>query len=107
MRTIFETYLQVGSIGALIPALREQGVRPKGRRLADGRIIAADEFMRGPLGHLLRNRCYVGEVAYRGEVHKGEHDADPRPGPVRRRPGQTFRTEGPAQHGADSIVASV
>ena len=75
VRTIFETYLHVGSIGALIPALREQGVRPKGRQLADGRIVAADEFMRGPLGHLLRNRCYVGEIAYRGEVHKGEHDA--------------------------------
>lgn len=75
VRTIFATYLQVGSIGALIAALREQGVRPKGRRLADGRIVAAEEFTRGPLGHLLRNRCYVGEISYRGEVHKGEHDA--------------------------------
>ena len=75
VRTIFETYLHVGSIGALIHALREQGIRPRGRRLADGRIVAADEFMRGPLGHLLRNRCYVGEIAYRGEVHKGEHEA--------------------------------
>jgi hypothetical protein len=29
--------------------------------------------MVGPLAHLLKNRFYVGEVAYRGEVHPGEH----------------------------------
>ncbi len=30
--------------------------------------------MVGPLGHILKNRCYVGEVVYRGEVHRGEHE---------------------------------
>jgi site-specific DNA recombinase len=29
----------------------------------------------GPLAHLLKNRFYIGEVTYRGEVHRGEHDA--------------------------------
>jgi hypothetical protein len=29
--------------------------------------------MMGPLAHILKNRFYVGEVAYRGEVHEGEH----------------------------------
>jgi site-specific DNA recombinase len=29
--------------------------------------------MVGPLAHLLKNRFYIGEVAYRGEVHPGEH----------------------------------
>ena len=29
----------------------------------------------GPLAHMLKNRMYVGAVAYRGEVHKGEHPA--------------------------------
>ena len=28
--------------------------------------------MVGPLAHLLKNRFYIGEVAYRGEVHPGE-----------------------------------
>ena len=27
----------------------------------------------GPLAHLLKNRFYLGEVVYRGEVHKDEH----------------------------------
>jgi hypothetical protein len=30
--------------------------------------------MVGPLAHMLKNRFYVGEVAYRGEVHPGEHE---------------------------------
>ena len=30
--------------------------------------------MIGPLAHLLKNRFYVGEVVYKGEVHKGEHE---------------------------------
>ncbi len=30
--------------------------------------------MVGPLAHLLKNRFYVGEVVYKGEVHKGEHE---------------------------------
>ena len=29
--------------------------------------------MVGPLAHMLKNRFYLGEVAYRGEIHKGEH----------------------------------
>jgi hypothetical protein len=28
----------------------------------------------GALAHLLKNRFYIGEVAYRGEVHRGEHE---------------------------------
>ena len=28
--------------------------------------------MVGPLAHLLKNRFYVGEVVYKGKVHKGE-----------------------------------
>ena len=28
----------------------------------------------GSLAHLLKNRFYLGEVLYRGEVHRGEHE---------------------------------
>ena len=31
--------------------------------------------MVGPLAYLLKNRFYVGDVVYKGEVHKGEHGA--------------------------------
>ena len=29
----------------------------------------------GALAHLLRNRFYIGEIDYRGEIHAGEHEA--------------------------------
>ena len=41
-------------------------------RLATGSTINPTRFMVGPLAYLLKNRFYVGEVVYRGEVHPGE-----------------------------------
>jgi recombinase len=38
------------------------------------RHVAGGLLSVGPLAHLLKNRFYIGEVAYRGEVHKGEHE---------------------------------
>ena len=73
VRKIFEDYLRLGSIGELAASLEGEGVRPKPRMLANGTTIAAERFMVGPLAHLLKNRFYIGEVVYRGEIHKGEH----------------------------------
>jgi hypothetical protein len=73
VRKIFEGYLRLGSISALAASLNGDGIRPKPRRLANGRTVAAACYRVGPLAHLLRNRFYVGEVAYRGEIHPGEH----------------------------------
>jgi DNA invertase Pin-like site-specific DNA recombinase len=74
VRKIFADYLRLGSIGELAAALEKESVRPRPRVLANGTAIAADRFMVGPLAHLLKNRFYVGEVVYKGEVHKGEHE---------------------------------
>ena len=70
---IYADYLRLGSIGALAAALEGEGVKPKPRMLANGTTIAAPRFMVGPLAHILKNRFYIGEVAYRGDIHKGEH----------------------------------
>jgi DNA invertase Pin-like site-specific DNA recombinase len=74
VKKIFADYLRLGSIGELAAALDREGVRPRPRKLASGKIIAAERFMVGPLAHMLKNRFYVGEIAYRGEIHKGEHE---------------------------------
>src|SRR5437588_12295967 len=68
-------YVELGSVGALARALDSAGVKPKPRQLANGESKAAERYTIGPLAHMLKNRLYVGEVAYRGEVHKGEHPA--------------------------------
>jgi hypothetical protein len=75
VRRIFALYIELGSVGALARALDSQGVKPKPRQLANGNKVAAERYTTGPLAHMLKNRFYVGEVAYRGEVHKGEHPA--------------------------------
>ena len=73
VRKIFADYLRLGSVAALAISLDAEGIRPKPRRLANGGFVQAKRFMVGPLAHMLKNRFYVGEVAYRGEVHPGEH----------------------------------
>jgi site-specific DNA recombinase len=73
VRAIFRRYLALGSIGLLIVDLHSQGVRPRSRIGPGGAPNHSTHFMVGPLAHLLKNRFYIGEVAYRGEVHPGEH----------------------------------
>ena len=72
VRTIFRRYLALGSIGLLIVDLHQRGVRPRPRISPDKATIRPTHFMVGPLAHLLKNRFYIGEVAYRGEIHPGE-----------------------------------
>jgi site-specific DNA recombinase len=74
VRTIFTLYLELGSVGALIAELDQRSIRIKVNGRRDGRHSGGIRFGVGTLAHLLKNRCYIGEVAYRGEVHRGEHE---------------------------------
>jgi DNA invertase Pin-like site-specific DNA recombinase len=74
VRTIFTRYLELGSVRALAEDLDRRGIRSKPRRLSDGRTIGGGRFGVGALAHLLKNRFYIGEVVYRGNVHRGEHE---------------------------------
>ena len=74
VRKIFGDYLRLGSIGELAASLEREGIKPRPRFLANGRTIAAERFMVGPLAHLLKNRFYIGEVVYQGETNRGEHE---------------------------------
>src|SRR5712671_3108073 len=73
VRAIFQLYLELGSLGHVMPELRRRGLVTKARALRDGRTIGGIPFTRGPLAHLLRNRFYIGEVVYREEICPGEH----------------------------------
>ena len=73
VRTIFQRYLALGSIGQLIEDLAMRGVTPRERK--DGEHDSTPRrFMMGPLAHILKNRFYVGDVVYRGEVYQGQHE---------------------------------
>jgi site-specific DNA recombinase len=73
VRTIFRRYLDLGSVGLLLADLRERGVVTKVRQLSEGRTVGGIPFTRGPLAYLLRNRFYIGEVVFRGEICPAEH----------------------------------
>jgi hypothetical protein len=50
--------------------LRKRGIVTKVRTLRTGETIGGVPFTRGSLAHLLRNRLYISEVAFKGEVLK-------------------------------------
>src|SRR5712675_750215 len=75
VRTIFRRYLELGSLNLLMADLRERGIVTKVRSLKTGRTVGGIPFTRGPLAHFLRNRFYIGEVAFKGEVLPGEQPA--------------------------------
>jgi site-specific DNA recombinase len=74
VRTIFTRYLELGSIGALLAELDRRGIRTKVNGRRDGGRSGGICFGVGSLAHLLKNRFYIGEITYRGEVHHGEHE---------------------------------
>src|SRR5215472_8570229 len=75
VRLIYRRYLELGSLNRLMADLRARGILTKVRSLKTGRTIGGIPFTRGPLAHLLRNRFYIGEVAFKGEILPGEQPA--------------------------------
>jgi site-specific DNA recombinase len=73
VRLIFRLYLALGSIGALAEELDRRAIRTGGGQCSKGRSMAGGRFGVGALAYLLKNRVYIGEVVYRGDVHRGEH----------------------------------
>lgn len=73
--TIFQRYLEFGSLNPFMADLRARGIISKVRKLKTGTTAGGIPFTRGPLAHLLRNRFYIGEVMYKGEILKGEQPA--------------------------------
>ena len=75
VKSIFRNYLKFGSLNRLMAELRNQGIVTKVRTLKTGETVGGIPFTRGSLAHLLRNRFYIGEVSFKGEVLQGEQPA--------------------------------
>ena len=74
VRSIFRSYLALGSLNRVLADLRQKGIVTKVRTLKTGRTVGGIPFTR-PLAYLLRNRFYIGEVVFKGEVFPGEQPA--------------------------------
>ena len=103
VRTIFRSYLELGSLNLLMADLRKRGIVTKVRTLKSGETVGGIPFTRGPLAHLLRNRFYIGEVVFKGETLAGRAAGHRRPRPVRCRSGQAGRA---AEQSQDSRGSS-
>jgi DNA invertase Pin-like site-specific DNA recombinase len=71
VRSIFQRYLELGSVNRLVIELRKRNATSKLRKLANGTTRGGVPFTQGPLFYMLRNRFYLGEVVYKGEIHPG------------------------------------
>ncbi|WP_309775074.1 recombinase family protein [Nitrobacter vulgaris] len=72
VRHIFTRYLELGSVRALMRDLKDRDIVSRRRVLKTGAIRGGVPFGCGALFHLLRNRFYVGEVNYKGQICPGE-----------------------------------
>ena len=75
VRSIFERYLELKSVHALVSDLAERGIVSKRRVGRRGRTSGGLPFSRGALFHLLRNPIYRGQIVHKGEVFEGRHEA--------------------------------
>ena len=75
VRKIMRLYLESANVLDLADKLQRQGIVSKQRVARDGQLKGGVPFSRGALHHMLSNRTYVGEVAHRGKIYPGEHEA--------------------------------
>ena len=75
VRHIFQRYLELGTVRALLEDLRGSGVVTKSQVMRDGNIRGGVPFSRGALHHFLKNRIYRGDIIHHDKVYPGEHDA--------------------------------
>jgi hypothetical protein len=75
VRLIYRRYLELGGVNALVRDLKDRSIRTKTRLRSTGLTHGGIPFERGSLFYLLRNRFYIGEVKYKGEILPGEQPA--------------------------------
>ncbi len=75
VRRIFELYLELGGVGAVVQELRFLGIFMKRWTVKSGREQGGNAFDKNTLNSLLRNPLFVGYVRAGDEVVEGEHEA--------------------------------
>ena len=75
VRRIYARYLALGCVRKLQAELAAKGVRSRVRKSRAGRKSGGVPYSRGALYDILQSRLYLGEIAHRGAVYQGQHDA--------------------------------
>jgi site-specific DNA recombinase len=74
VRWMFRRYLELGSMSLLLEEVNRLGIRTRIQTLSNGRKRGGVAYGTGPLAYLLRNRCYVGEILHRDQIHAADHE---------------------------------
>lgn len=75
VRLIYRLYLELKCVHQLKRELDRRGMVSKVRVSQTGTQTGGVRFFRGALYCLLKNRLYRGEIAYRGAIYPGQHEA--------------------------------
>jgi hypothetical protein len=75
VRSMFQRYLELGSVPALARELKAQGHGSKAWHSRGGNKRGGRPLGCGPIYYILQNRLYRGEVTHRGKAFAGDHDA--------------------------------
>lgn len=75
VRWIFERYLELGSVHAVMLELEAADIRSKAWTTKAGVQKGGLTMDRGAVFHILHNRIYVGEITHKGASYPGQHPA--------------------------------
>src|SRR5258708_4817774 len=72
---MYRRYRELSGVHSVVRDLKAKDIRTKIKLRATGATHGGIPFERGSLFYLLRNRFYIGEVKYKGEILPGEQPA--------------------------------
>jgi site-specific DNA recombinase len=75
VREIFRRFVRDGSTTRLAQVLNAEGNTTKAWTTKDGKVRAGTPWHKGHIYQLLNNPLYLGQIAHKGNVYPGEHDA--------------------------------
>jgi DNA invertase Pin-like site-specific DNA recombinase len=73
VRTLFELYLELGSVRLLMEKANRLGLRSKVRKAKGNKMRGGRPLGRGHLYHLLSNPIYIGRIPHNGDSYEGQH----------------------------------
>src|SRR4030088_1585416 len=75
VRGIFALYLELGCVRRLKEAVDRRGWTTKRFATSVGRMRGGRPISRGHLYRILSNPLYIGQIAHKGQLHPGQHEA--------------------------------
>ena len=75
VRSIFQRYLELGTVRKLHDQLMHEGLHQPLRTTRNGRTFGDAPFQRGQLYNLLKNPLYIGRIRHGAKTYPGNHPA--------------------------------